>query len=262
MPQNNDSPLQPSDIYSTIDEIREELARRRLDPNLPLALKEFWGDHFPSFLVDLSSSHGFFSRPIITPNIETKYFLDVVRIFNIEPLLLEFPDKFVSRSKEKLFAGKLRSFDRHRPQIKRTKTLIDFQAAEGKPIMGVDTVHGTPLLTYHQDLFAKVYPQYQDRKHDITDWFRTMRTSYPNYYTGFLALFILNGVLFENFLLNDPGEKDFFEKKVLPSLRDVTKHFGYKPLIFPILPLKDERDTRWLEYHTQDIEDDHDSVGI
>jgi hypothetical protein len=67
-------------------------------------------------------------------------------------------------------------------------------------------------------------------------------------------LFIVHGALFENFLIANKGEKDFFEKKVLPSFMEVAKYFGVKPLIFPLLPLSDENQEEWF-YYKKDLEE-------
>ncbi|MFM2374141.1 MAG: hypothetical protein RLZZ234_136 [Candidatus Parcubacteria bacterium] len=259
MEENSNREIKPSDIYSSVEEIRDELKRRQCDSKLQAAVSDFLKANAPDFLPDQHKQYAFFSRPIITPNIETKYFLDIIKIFDLEPLFLEFPDKFVSRSKEKLFAAKLRSFDRQRPHIRKTKTLIDFQTWEGARLRDVKLLNNdTSLLDHHTELFSRVYPEHAGKKQDITTWFETVRSAYPHYYTGFLALFLTRGVLFENFLLNDPAEQVFFQEKVAPSFLELKSRFGIKPLIFPILPIKDERDTNWLQYHTDDI----DSMGI
>ena len=62
-----------------------------------------------------------------------------------------------------------------------------------------------------------------------------------------MALFIQNGILFENYLLNDE-EMNFTKQIVIPAFLEIEKHFKFKPLIVRLLPSKSESELYWYWY--------------
>jgi hypothetical protein len=237
-------------IYTSQSEAILELNRRRSDPLLLKQIQEFWGEHFPSF-IDEAKPFGFFSRPVITPNIETLFFLDIVGDFHVSPILLEFPDTFTARNEAKYHAAKIHTFERSKKGhlILQKKSIIDFHHWEGKPINKIVLPSGINFCDYHHDLFNAVYPNSVPAIVDISEWFNKLRMEFSSYYyLGYLALSIYHGVIFENFLLDEMEEKEFFLKKVAPSFIKLEEIFGVKPLISPVLPLKNARLNEWYYY--------------
>ena len=49
-------------------------------------------------------------------------------------------------------------------------------------------------------------------------------------------------------MLDDPREREFFIKKVVPSYQELEKIFGIKPLISPVLPIQCARFDEWYHY--------------
>lgn len=247
------------EVYSEISYINQELSNRKSDTTLHKKIVDFWGEQRPDFIKDINQQYCYLSRPVISPNIETQYFLDISNIFALEPLLMEFPDKFVTRNNEKLAVAKVKSFLKDKPKVRKTRTLLNFQEWEGKPMSTIQTKSGESLIFLHHKLFLNKYPKLESNIIDISDWFKVSRSYFKNYYTGFLSLFIVNGVLLENFILDDDYERNFFIDKIYPSFCEIEEIFGIKPLIYPLLPLKDENNKKWLEYYEGDLTT---SVGI
>lgn len=237
-------------LYSDIATIKEELRVRREDLALTKKLEEFWIGIEPSF-IDTNSQYAVFSRPVATPNIEMACFIDIMQSLPLNPLILEFPDKFVSKSAEKRFLGKLCIFDTvpdGRAPTHRFKTIIDFSKWDGKPLASIRTNADQSLIEFHHNLFQQTFSEPSIPIIDFTDWFSRARHAFDEYYLAYLSLFIQNGVLFENFLAGNDAEEMFIQDKVLPSVARIEEIFGLKPLIYPVLPLHEEGDRRWLGY--------------
>ncbi len=54
--------------------------------------------------------------------------------------------------------------------------------------------------------------------------------------------------MFDNYLLDDKEESEFYLKKVEPSFKKAEEIFGIRPLVYPLLPIEFERDVRWHSY--------------
>jgi hypothetical protein len=235
--------------YFTFTEIQAELELRRSNPELKQKVEDFLGDDFPDFLFNAEKPVGIISRAIFSPTMEIRYAMDVMETYKLRPLLLEYPGTFVSLNPEKLHLAKLRFYSKSKKgnTCHRIENIVDFQKYEGKPMGDMETLWGESLREFHHDKFFQVFPETQIN--DISDWFNKVRIKYDDYYyLAYLSLCVYHGVLFENFLFNVPQEKDFYERKIQPSIDKIKEIFGVAPLIHPIIPLKDEADNRWLHY--------------
>lgn len=235
--------------YLTFSQIQSELEKRRSNNELKQKVEEFLGDDFPHFLIDTENPVAIISRAIFSPTMEMHYVMDILKSYQLEPKLLEYPGKFVSVNPEKLHLGKLRYFSKTKKgkTSRRVKTIVDFKKYDGRPMSEVETLDGVLLRDYHNRLFLNQFPESQI--HEITDWFNKVRKKHGDYYyLGYLSLCIYHGVLFENFLFDIECEKEFYSKKILPSIRKAEEIFGVAPLIHPVIPLKNEADNSWLYY--------------
>lgn len=258
IPQNSDA-HDYSWVYSDLKTIQSELEKRKNDAKLAKRLDDFWAENRPHF-IDCSSQYAFFSRPVATPNIETMCFVDNAKNFLLTPLIVEYPDKFVSKNNEKRFLGKLAILNASDNPLKSPhytyKRIVDFNAWDGKQIADVRTIDSQSLIEFHHNLFNARFPELRHSVIDFSDWFKLVRSKYHLYYLGYLSLFIRNGVLFENFLFGNSDENTFVQDKVLPSIIEIEHLFGVKPLIYPILPIQEERDVRWLAYKNSVVNGD------
>ncbi len=234
-------------MYSSFDEILSEMKARREDKVLRQKVTDFLGSH--GFPFEIGKMHSFFSRSIITPNFELAYFMDLSRDLSLDPILLEYPDKFVAMNPAKYC---LTRFHFHkgvsRLALESGVWVGDIAAMEGKRMHELTTSTGESLMDFHHRLLYKSYPELQGKVVDFYKWFNGSRGQGDSYYLCYLALFICDGVLFENFLHDDKEETAFVMEKILPSFNRACEVFGVRPLIFPLLPIEFERQKDWLAY--------------
>lgn len=233
------------EMYSPISEIQSELERRKNDPELRAKVKKFLAEYGIPFEGD--SPKAFFCRSVMSPNLELSYFLNIAEDLKLEPILLEYPDKFVAKNENKYFLCKMH-FSTRTAHTRDGIKIVDFASSEGKKFDELRTTWGDGFIDFHHKLLFKEIPQVKDRIINIFDWFNKSRKPGADYYAAYLALFISNGVLFENFLRNDKEETKFVHEKILPSFKKIYELFRVKPLIFPLLPIEHEHQKSWLTY--------------
>ena len=236
------------DIYTSLSDIELELSRRRQDKDLVAKVESFLGEYLLSELK--SSPKAVISRTIANPNKEFKYFLALTKEIRLEPLCFEYHDKFVARNPDKYHLARM-YFAKTRKdgtQFLSSVRVVDFNKYEGDNFKSIVTLNGVNIVDFHHSLLFADHPFMKDNIVDITEWFNKTRTLTPNYYLYFLALFICHGVLFDNYLLENKGEFDFFMEKILPSMHEIKRIFGVNPLIYPLLPIKYEKAKDWMAY--------------
>jgi len=242
------------DFYTPISQIKKELEIRRNNPDLIKKVSEFIYDKSILHLFK-DSLRAVISRPVATPNVELDYFIDIANHLEMKPLVLEYPDKFVSRNTDKYHLCKMffNFIKGSRSITRKTVNIVNFNNCEGKYMKDINTIFGNKILDFHHDILFKAHPGFKKNIFDFTDWFKNSRKINKHYYTQYLALFLVHGVLFENFFIDDEDEMKFLEEKFVPSAREIERIFGIKPLIFPIIPFEYERDLHWLSY-SEDVE--------
>jgi hypothetical protein len=238
--------IDPGCIYTPLSDILVELERRRNDKDLIKKVEDFLQEDKINDFGDFEDVKVVFNRPLITPNKELKYFFDIIQDLDLKPLFFEYNGVFVSRNKDKYNICHVRN-----AKSLRKLRFVDFNIWEGKLLKDIMIKSQVKLHTVHREALCALYPGIDTNIFDITDWFNAVRHKTEYYYLHFLAHFICHGVLFENFLLENPHERDFFEKKVLPSFNKLTEIFGVRPLIFPLLPIENARLENWLWYNDE-----------
>lgn len=235
--------MKPDEIFYThLSTALHELNKRRADPHLLKKIKKEMGPAYPKWIPNEPCL--FFSRNIITPNKETLYFLDLAKDAGLKVVFLEYYDKFVAKNENKYHLANLK-FDSY-PK----KKIIDFKD-EGKTMDAIQTLTGASLVDFHHDLCRKYIPNFESYTIiDMTKWFNDTRNT-KAYYFNYFSLFLMHGILFENFLIADKNEKDFLKEKFFPSIHKIKEVFGMAPLIYPLLPLEFEEEKSWLFYPKQ-----------
>jgi len=235
--------------FSSMEEALVELERRRNDKDLQQKVEEYFKDvGIPEPFKDEARLVLF--RQVATPNIEVSRFLIIADGIEMKPLFFEyFDDKFTSNNEWKLYLGKIAFYEgigkKGGAKIN-YKTIIDFNKYNGKKIHEVETHWGAKLTDFHKSLFHLNYRHIKDDLFfEASDWFKNSGGNAENYYLKFLALFIVNGVLVENFMLN-PSEFEFTKKVFLPAFQYVHKNFGVKPIIVTLAPTVIESEEFWL----------------
>jgi hypothetical protein len=238
------------EIYTSFAELEHELTRRQADKGLEEKIAHHFGDNFLKVIED--GPRAVLSRTIATPNAELFYFLDLAKDLNIPPLILEYPDKFVAKNPDKYHLGRLFFYKKSynlKSYPTSTVRIVDFNNHEGKKFADIPTLWDENIIEFHHQILFDVLPELRDKVVDFSDWFKSSKESSDYYYFAFLSLFVRNGILFENFLVDDKEEEAFIRDKFLPSFYEVEKVFGVKPLIFPLLPFDGEKHPHWLSYH-------------
>lgn len=238
-----------NEIYTPFSLLKAEMQSRYADPELQKKVRDFWAEN--PFPYNFDEPRAMLSREVITPNRELKYFLELANGLDAKPLFLEYPEgKFVAKNKGKYALCKLAFLPGADDPAESCK-IVDFNTWEGKRLSDVQTTWSQPLVDTHRELLTEEYPAMSGNVVDISEWFNKTRGLGEDYYLHFLSLFICHGVLFDNYLLSDDAENEFFFEKILPSFRKAKELFGVRPLIFPLLPIEHERDPHWYAYDSR-----------
>lgn len=237
------------DVYISLPDAKTELEIRRGDPVLREKMNIFWKKDLPDFF--RNGPRAILSRGILTPNFETKYFLDLMDLIEIKPICAEFyDDKFCSQNKDKVRLGKLVFFNKKKEKSNNAltkKTVIDFESHENKLFREVRTLNNKSFIALHHNLYMKEYKEMMD-SFDLSVFKKEGDTA-KDVYEKIFSLCIVDGILFENFIAKEnEHEKKFTENVILPAFNSVVKRFNLKPLIVPLLPLKNEEKESWMWY--------------
>lgn len=243
-------------VYTPWRDAVEELHNRQNNTEIDSYIEKILPNKVPYCMKGKQSM--VLCRSIATPNFETQRFLMCADVLTtLQPLILEYTDdKFVGVNETKKALGKLSIYlgreDVANPKIKHIE-IIDFTEAQGKKISSIYTDWGQSLVEFHHEMLFKAFPQVINNVHEMSDWLHQIGRSSTSYYKGVLSLFLKQGILFENYLTS---KNDFSLTKniVLPTIIEIKKELGIKPLIVSLDPLDTEGDKFWLSYPSDVIE--------
>jgi len=237
------------EIYTPIGVAREEIKRRWNDSVLRKKVENLWDGDLPE--VFKKEPRAIFFRVVLTPNFETSYFLDLMDIIELKPICAElYMDKFCTMNKDKVHLGKLVFLHKSLKDscdIVTKKIIIDFDESEKKSFKEMRTINNKSFIDFHHHLYIKQHKEIMD----IFDASSLKKDgdSARDVYEKIFSICLINGVLFENFIAKDSEhEKKFVEEVVLPAFNSVVKKFDLKPLVVPLLPLKNEEKENWIWY--------------
>ena len=239
-------------VYTkSLEEAVEILKQRRKDTALLKKVRNALSDvGIPEPFIDTPRLVIF--RQLATPNLEMSRFIMAVDAVGMEPLFLEyFDDKFTPNNELKKYLGKIAFYEGvgKKGGDKITYNhVIDFNKSNGKKIGEVETIWGTPLKDFHHSLFNIGYSHIKESHfYDGSNWFKKAGNNAKNYYHKLMILFLTEGILFENFSIDQNTTEHNFSKEVfLPAFIAVYKKFGIKPLIVPLTPTSIENAEFWL----------------
>lgn len=236
-------------VYTPLDEAIKELRLRENDLGLSKKITEITKGEIPKPLLDGPAAVLF--RQVATPNYETRRFVSIAKkIGGMGIIFWEYyQDKFTSNNEWKHSLGKIRFYNgmgkKHGLKVDRVN-VIDFNKSVGKKISEVKTLWRQPIVGFHHEFFKKTYGNVEGSNFfDASNWFAFHGGSAGNYYTPFLSLFIKNGILFENFML-DTKEISFTRDIFLPAFFEVIRLTGKKPLIVALETPDTETNEFWL----------------
>lgn len=234
------------EVYTPLTTALKELEKRRTNKALRKKVATFLKDFPAEFFSE--EPKVVLVRSIITPNRELFHFLKKIRPTGLTPLLLEYNSKFVAKNPEKYHLCRPHYHVDDTEQY-RTEKIVNFNTNEGKNMYRIPTTKGVSLYKYHHKLLQNTFPNLcTDNVFEFTKWFNSTRVLDETYYFYYLSIFLVQGILFENFLVQDKEEREFFITKGYPAFKKVCKEFGVKPLIVRLLPKASESDPQWLHY--------------
>jgi hypothetical protein len=234
------------DIYSTEEEVKEELKRRWADKDLEKKLFDFLNGNIPEPF--LNEPRAILPRQLATPDNEYKTFYNKAIKLGIKPLSFEFHDDvFITTNHGKACLGKMvfyHGVDKNSKPITTSVHSIDLTGInENKPLRDISTLWGENFVDFHHRILKK---NYDTELYDGSWWYKINGGEAKKYYIYYIALLTIRNVLFEN--LETGREDKFFNDVFFPALEYVKKYFGLKPLIMPIAPADDIDNKYWWCY--------------
>lgn len=236
------------DVYTTIEDAKNEIQRRWNDEVLRKKVEQYLGNDIPE--VFLNEPRAVLFRNVISPDLEFLHFLECAKKVGLKPLGLEYvEDHFCTRNSDKLVLCKLNIFngrDKNGNAIVSYEKIVDLMSQDNKKFSEVKLRDGQNLIEFHRDLLKK--SEGNDLEiFDMSSWIENNGQKAIEYYKKFLAFFICHGVLFENFM--ESGEEDEFTREVfMPAFKLVKENFGLKPIILEAIPNEFIEDKYWWCY--------------
>lgn len=237
-------------VYTSLDSALQEIKKRRSDMILKEKIRKILNDDIPKVFLDSLKIVLF--RQLATPNYELIRFLNISHALDINPLIWEYhDDKFTPNNDYKKSLGKMGFYygdgKKGGARIER-KNIIDFNSSNGEKISSLKTMRGESLIEFHHNLIAHWLPRINISFFDSSEWMKRHGQFANKYYKDYLVLFLANGILFENFVLEDKQEYKFTKEIFLPAFLFVQKKMGIKPLIVALEPTETESEDFWMCY--------------
>jgi hypothetical protein len=236
-------------IYTPLSVAKKEIQRRWKDKKLRKKVEDFLGGDIPELLN--TNIKACFGRHIVTPSFELLYFLKVVANLEMDFGFIEYTkDKFISKNSSKYHICRLFFHDgkskNHKDRVSGLK-ITNMIQLDGKSLDSIQTNWGEKLVDFHHRLLNIAIPDIDKKIFDVSFWKKRKGKSLEDFYIYYLALFVRNGILFENFLLNEE-ESGITKNIVIPAFKKLEKLFGIKPLIVRMLPRNNEEELFWFHY--------------
>lgn len=241
------------DLLTPLTEALSELEKRRQDSELRRRVSDYLGDRVPSYFQ--GSPVLYLARHLATPNFETIRFSQLLHTHDL-PVVIgqDIRDKFVPQNILKRCLGRLPihvgSTHKGGKLLERYQkvTIVDFNTASGRPFSEIETIWGERLTDFHAGLCNR-YLAPGVRVVDDSEWIsQNSRGDLIEHYKVFLALFVMHGILFEDFLAEDKNERQFIERVLRPAFAFVADTLGARPLITHLQPTSLESETFWMSY--------------
>ncbi|TAK57489.1 hypothetical protein EPO17_01800 [Patescibacteria group bacterium] len=236
------------DLYTSSEEAKIELKRRWEDKELEKKVSEYLKGNIPEILKAepraISTSH------VASPHWAFYHFWKEAEKMKLKTLAFEYlEDTFVTTNFDKASLAKMVFYHGRNDQgamILSNEKIIDLTGKEeNKRICDIQTTWGENLVDFHHRALDTFYGEID--MFDASSWYKSMGKNAKEYYKYAMAIFIRNGILFENFLVTKSEEK-FTREILLPAFEEVSKYFGLKPLIVPIAPKNEEDNKYWWCY--------------
>lgn len=233
-------------MYTPLEEAKKEVWKRWNNVDLRRRIQAFVGE-MPECMEQEPCT--VLARHLTTPNFELLKFCELTQHVGAKAVCFEYKDDlFCTNNIDKVLTAKMRFLHgngRNNGKITTFMKLFDLPGNDNIPLSRIQSSNGLNIVRLHHTLL-------NCHKLNIeivtsTPLYEAWGKKPSAYYRKFLALFICHGILFENFLL-DGSEGQFTRDIAWPAIRQVTNHFGLKPLIVRLLPEESEADPYWCWY--------------
>ncbi len=242
-----------SDLMFTPFEAVQELEKRRKDPTLQKKVEEYLAGDIPEYFKD--GPIFYLARHTVTPNFETLRFIHLIRQLGLKTVISQdSKGLFVSQNQIKRALCKLpicrriTQKDGKLNEHYQNVTIVDFNEADGKSFAEIKTLWGEKLIDFHTRLFSELNVQMIETPDDAKWLDRHHRGDLLEHYKKLLALFVVHGIFFENYNVDDEHEVLFVKQILRPACRFIEQRFGYRPIIVQIFPTEPESYHFWMSY--------------
>lgn len=236
------------EIYTPLEEAREEIHRRWADRELRRRVEDFLGGPPPGAG---DRPCAFLSRTVPTPNREFHRYVELSARIGLPAVPLEYlEDRYCTLNPDKLGLVRMTFFRGHdhggRPIFRRT--MITNGDIAGKPFTTIRTLWDEPLASFHRRLLSRFFPEIAAASE--ARWLRRHGGVPREFYPAHFARFLCHGIFFETYLAL-PDEIDFDREVVFPSFAAVASRFGLHPLVVRLLPRESSEDPAWTWYGSE-----------
>ena len=237
-------------MYTDIKDAVGELERRQTDSDLQARVLSFLNNDIPAPFKE-AGRHAVLFRNVFTPDYELEVFESIANDYGFNQVLLEYTeDKFVAMNEDKYALGKLYFYLGTSASTETNmfaRKVIDFNESEGKRISDMTTLSGEGFVDFHHRILKQFRPEALDMIFDISEWLHKHGNVAKEYYKQFLALFIRDAILFDNFRASGV-EAGFSDTVFGPAFKLIEEEFGLAPLICSLQDPSDENNPKWWGY--------------
>lgn len=236
------------DLYTPLKKAKKEIKKRWADKDLEKKVHKFLKGKIPE--VFLTEPRAVSTTHVATPNWALLQFKNEAKEVGLKPLIFEYlEDVFITTNFDKASLARMVFYhgkDDHGDMMTTSRHAIDLTGKhEKKKLKEIKTLWGENLVDFHHKIFGEYCPEIEIS--DGSSHYHKMGKCAKEYYPYILALYLRNGILFENYLANN-REKKFLEEILFPAFELVYKKFGIKPLIVPITPQNEADNKYWWCY--------------
>src|SRR3989344_263898 len=234
----------------------QELRKRQSHLKLRQHVFDYLSGDIPAYFDDGPVIYT--ARYIASPNFEMLRFIHLTEPLGLPVVITEdAQDIFVPQNNVKKALCKLPICSRITQdgpsiyELYENISIVDINHASGKRLCDIRTLWNEPLVDFHSAILA-TYIRGHAHVYSDTSWIdRNGRGNLIELYKRFLSLFLVHGVLFEDYVLDGNYEEEFVGAVLRPAFEYVENRFGMKPLIAALLPTSVESSNFWSSYPSE-----------
>lgn len=209
-------------FYFSPKEAREELLRRRSNKEVKKRILEYIGEDIPQNIPNKPFLA--MARFVATARIEDFLMYKLSKKLGLYPMWIEYTwDKFHPQNVDKLDLVQIKIDDGVIININIVGE--EPEKLKGQKIDEIKTTSGISLIEFHHSIRKGLLPQ---NYIDISMWLKSSGKA-KSYYKKYLKLFLVHGILLENFHVQ--GEEEFARQVFEPSFLKIKEDIGLVPIV-------------------------------